>query len=209
MVDALLLVMMEPPSALEDEFNDWYDTEHFPQRRALPGFETASRWVCLAGFPRWLALYDLTTVDALATEDYLAVSGANSTPWSRRVLPRTIGRERIVCRRAEPGTDPTRPATETARLVAARYSGTSADRDRAALRGRVEGLPGLIQLRVFETVGPAPDRRAAGGGTTTWVLAAFDRPAAPDRLTEAFATLGEAGARLVNVYAPYLREGGP
>ncbi len=44
----LLLVTMEPPASLEDEFNDWYDTEHAPQRRALPGFESASRWACLA-----------------------------------------------------------------------------------------------------------------------------------------------------------------
>ena len=54
----LLLVTMEPPASLEDEFNDWYDTEHFPQRRGLPGFESASRWVCIEGWPRWAALYD-------------------------------------------------------------------------------------------------------------------------------------------------------
>jgi hypothetical protein len=34
----LLLVMMEPPACLEEEFNDWYDTEHLPQRRSLTWF---------------------------------------------------------------------------------------------------------------------------------------------------------------------------
>jgi hypothetical protein len=28
----LRLAMMEPPPAVEEEFQDWYDTEHFPER---------------------------------------------------------------------------------------------------------------------------------------------------------------------------------
>ena len=76
----LLLVMMEPPASLEEEFNDWYDTEHFPQRSAVPGFESASRWVCLDGWPRWLAIYDLATLDVLLCDAYREMSGAKSTP---------------------------------------------------------------------------------------------------------------------------------
>ena len=97
--EAILLVIMEPPASLEEEFNDWYDTEHFPQRRALPGFLAGARWVCLEGWPRWAALYDLASLDALSTLEYKAVSAGNSTPWSRRILPRTSGRERLplVC----------------------------------------------------------------------------------------------------------------
>eukprot|EP01034_Spumella_vulgaris_P005546 gene5546-7080_t len=105
----LLLVTMEPPAGLEEEFNDWYDTEHFPQRRALPGFESASRWVCLQGWPRWLAVYDLASPAALATPAYAAVSAGNSTPWSKRILPRTIGRQRIVAEQMGKGDVLTRP----------------------------------------------------------------------------------------------------
>src|SRR5215813_11634719 len=54
-----LLVTMEPPPAFEEEFNAWYDTEHLPERLALPGFETARRFVCISGHPRYLAMYDL------------------------------------------------------------------------------------------------------------------------------------------------------
>src|SRR3954453_13674036 len=93
---ALLLVTMEAPAGLEEEFNDWYDTEHLPQRCALPGFETGARFVCIDCWPRWLALYDLTSPAALESEAYRAVSGANNTSWSRRILPRTLGRMRIV-----------------------------------------------------------------------------------------------------------------
>ena len=64
---ALLLVTMEAPASFEEEFNDWYDFEHLPQRLAMPGFENGGRFVCLEGWPRWLALYDLSSRAALET----------------------------------------------------------------------------------------------------------------------------------------------
>ena len=44
-----LLVTMEPPAELEEEFNDWYDMEHIPGRGGIPGFESARRFVCISG----------------------------------------------------------------------------------------------------------------------------------------------------------------
>ena len=129
----LLLVTMEPPAGLEEEFNDWYDTEHFPQRRGLPGFESASRWACLAGWPRWLALYDLASVGALDTPEYEAVSGANSTPWSRRILPRTIGRSRVVAEQIAPGGALSVAPEAVSRLLVIRFADVPAAREAAAL----------------------------------------------------------------------------
>ena len=37
----LLVAGFDASAVKEDEFNDWYDTEHFPQRMGLPGFETS------------------------------------------------------------------------------------------------------------------------------------------------------------------------
>jgi hypothetical protein len=34
----LLLTLTEPPAAMEEEFNAWYDTEHLAERLAIPGF---------------------------------------------------------------------------------------------------------------------------------------------------------------------------
>jgi len=178
---------MEAPAALEEEFNDWYDTEHFPQRRSLPGFESATRWVCRHGWPRWAALYDLSSVAALGTPQYLAVSGANATPWSRRVLPRTIGRARIIAEQIAPGDATTHPEAETAELVIARYGQSVAP--------NIPELPGLLQLRWF--------RNVTGG--ESWAVAALDRPSAPDTLRAAFGSVGGAGARMLNIYQPYFR----
>jgi hypothetical protein len=182
----LLLVTMEPAAGAEDEFNDWYDMEHFPQRSGLPGFQTASRWVCLEGWPRYVALYDLSGTAALETAAYRAVSGSNSTPWSKRVLPRTLGRLRIVAEQAIPGHEPTAGPGGVSRLLIARYPAPAAQ----ALAAPFRPLPGLQQVRVF-----------ASGPSTSWVLAAFNRPVGLPMLAEA----GGAGAEMFNLYAPYWR----
>ena len=86
----LLMATMEPPATLEEEFQDWYDTEHFPERQNFPGFETAARWVCVDGWPRWLATYDLASMDAVQTPEYLSSNGDRASPWSKRILSRLL-----------------------------------------------------------------------------------------------------------------------
>ena len=83
-----LLVLMQCPPSLEDEFNAWYDTEHLPERLAVPGFETALRFVCLDGHPRYLAMSDLTHFGVLETEAYKRVAYDRSSPWTKRVTSR-------------------------------------------------------------------------------------------------------------------------
>jgi hypothetical protein len=196
----LLLVTMEPPAGLEDEFNDWYDTEHFPQRRALPGFESASRWVCLAGWPRWVAVYDMASVAAVETPEYRAVSGPNSTPWSRRLLPRTIGRSRIVAEQVAPGYAASLAPGVVSQLLIVGFAGVPADRaaDLAGDLGlKAERLDGLRQFRLF--------RGTAAAANTFWALAEFDRPVGHEPLAQRFGEAAGIGARTFNLYAPYHR----
>jgi len=75
-----LLVTMQPPPAFEEEFNAWYDTEHLPERLAVPGFETALRFVCISGHPRYLAMYDLAHSQVLDSPEYLKVAFAQLQP---------------------------------------------------------------------------------------------------------------------------------
>lgn len=191
MAKGLLLVMMEPPAALEEEFHDWYDSEHLPQRLGLPGFETGSRWVCLSGWPRWLAIYDLSSTAALADPAYVAVSGPNSTPWSRRILPRTVGRQRIVAEQIHPG-EALAPAPETVcRLGLTRYAEPSSD-VLPALKEAAGLMDGLGQLRLFDD------------GAAIWALATFSRAVEMADLASLFTAEG-ATPTLVNLYAPYRR----
>ena len=75
-----LLVLMQPPPAFEEEFNAWYDTEQVPERLAVPGFETALRFVCLSGHPRYLAIYDLAGPEVLDSPEYLRIAYALTEP---------------------------------------------------------------------------------------------------------------------------------
>lgn len=194
----LLLVTMEPPAPLEDEFNDWYDTEHFPQRRALPGIDSASRWVCVDGWPRWLALYDLASPTALDSDAYRAVSGQNSTPWSKRVLPRTFGRMRVVAEQIVPGQAMSLPPGAVTRLLLARFAPAAGEHEGVvtALAGAAATMGGLKQLRLFRSSGERDD---------VWAIAELGAPVAIDILRVAFGVAAGVGADLFNLYVPYWR----
>ena len=102
----LLLTMTEPPAAMEEEFNAWYDTEHLPERLSIPGFESARRWIDPAAAPgsgKYLATYELANLQVLNTPEYLAHVGDGFTPWSRRCLSRCLLFRRWACRQILPG----------------------------------------------------------------------------------------------------------
>lgn len=140
----LLLVISDPPAAFEEEFNAWYDTDHIPERLAIPGFETGTRFVSADRERRYLALYDLAQVGVLETPEYLAYSGANFTPWSKRVVAR-CRISRIVAIQAFPG----RALIGTgSRLLLARVSGEPAAIE--AFATRCFGVqPNVTQVRGF------------------------------------------------------------
>jgi len=70
----LLLTMTEPPPAMEEEFNAWYDDEHMAERLAIPGFRSARRWVAdvAPGEGKYLATYELDSLAVLTSAAYLA-----------------------------------------------------------------------------------------------------------------------------------------
>jgi hypothetical protein len=76
----LLMATMEPPANIEEEFQDWYDSEHFPERQNCAGFDTAQRMVCVEGWPRYIALYDLENVDVLHGPAYGAIAISRYSP---------------------------------------------------------------------------------------------------------------------------------
>ena len=88
---ALLMVYVDVDIENDAEFNRWYNEEHIPERLSAPGFLDAARYEALKGGPRYLAVYELETVDAMKTSEYLHMSN-NPTPWTQRMGPGTIGR---------------------------------------------------------------------------------------------------------------------
>ena len=107
----LLLTMTEPPAAMEEEFNAWYDDEHMAERLAIPGFRSARRWVAdvAPGEGKYLATYELDSADVLKSPAYLA-RFQNQTPWSRRCLDKAVVFRRWACEQTQPGSADPHPA---------------------------------------------------------------------------------------------------
>lgn len=85
MAKGLLLVGFDFATAHADEFHDWYDLEHIPEREAVPGFGLCQRWISAANPQQAVASYELDTLGVLDSPAYRAIGGANLTVWSKRV----------------------------------------------------------------------------------------------------------------------------
>jgi hypothetical protein len=87
----------------EDEFHDWYDTEHIPERQRVPGFLDCTRWLSIDDPKVSMTTYDLASVDVLRSPGYLAIGYENNSPWTRRVGWRCIKRLRFEGEQVVPG----------------------------------------------------------------------------------------------------------
>jgi hypothetical protein len=116
MAKGILVAAMNFSDVAEDEFHDWYNTEHVPERLRVPGFLNAERWIGAADPKVSLALYDLDNVGVLHSPEYLAVGGANGTPWTKRVTGRTKMIIRLEGEQILPG-DKLAPVGDAAALL--------------------------------------------------------------------------------------------
>jgi hypothetical protein len=144
-----LLVLMQPPSVIEEEFNAWYDTEHVPERLAVPGIETAIRFVSTtSAAPKYLAMYDLAAESVLDTDAYKSVAGDNSSPWTKRVTGRTKV-YRSVGSQIFPGNAVT---VKSSRVTIVRFRALAEADGQAvigAVRAAFEPRASTLQVRVF------------------------------------------------------------
>ena len=115
----LLLTMTETPPEIEAEFNDWYDTEHLPERLAIPGFISALRWQAdlPPGQGRYLATYELESAAVLESPAYLARFRDSPTPWTERMLGSCTVFRRWACEQLPPGNAAPDPAARALLLA--------------------------------------------------------------------------------------------
>ncbi len=71
---------------MRDEFYDWHQTEHMPERVGIPGFRRGRRYVAMdaATHPAFFTLYEADALPVLQGSDYANRLNA-PTPWTRRV----------------------------------------------------------------------------------------------------------------------------
>ena len=70
----------------KDDFYEWHNREHMPERVGIPGFRRGRRYVAIRGAPEFFNLYEADSAETLGGQDYL--TRLNSpTPWTTRVIP--------------------------------------------------------------------------------------------------------------------------
>src|SRR6202040_1840490 len=75
MAKGVLIAAMDFSNVPADEFNDWYDTEHIPERQRVPGFLTQQRWIGAENPRQSVATYDLDSLAVLQSTAYRAIGG--------------------------------------------------------------------------------------------------------------------------------------
>lgn len=202
MSNALLLAMMTPPADLEEEFNEWYDTEHFPRLSTVPGFERSSRYVAVKGWPKYVALYDLSSMDALEHPQYTRAPGQRFSPWAQRILTKLHGQYRFEGQQVFPGAALMGERGRALQVAVLRFrslpdalESTLVER----LQGIVDASDDLLQARLFKGAG-----QLAGDYIALIECRAHD-PYIP--VTEK--ALGQSASHLdlLTFYIPYWRRG--
>ena len=56
---------------------------------SMAGFLNAQRWIGVEDANVSVAIYDLDTVDVLASPGYTAIGGQNLSPWSKRITAKS------------------------------------------------------------------------------------------------------------------------
>jgi len=146
----LLLTQTEPPPAMEEEFNAWYDLEHLPERLSIPGFRSARRWVAdlAPGKGKYFATYELDSLAVLSSPEYLRFF-EKPTPWSKRCLDACVVFKRWACEQL--GAEDPHPA---ARALVVSLDGRDPQR-KALLVRRFRAQSGeTIALHEFEQLLP-------------------------------------------------------
>lgn len=86
----------------KDEFYEWHNREHMPERVGIPGFRRGRRYVALSGGPEFFNLYEADSAETLGGQDYLNRLNV-PTPWTQRVVPSFRNLARSICRVAFTG----------------------------------------------------------------------------------------------------------
>jgi|SRR5882672_400674 len=81
------VIWTDIPAEREDEFNEWYNREHAPDRvLGIPGFIQARRFVAVEGAPKYAAWFDVAGPEVFKNEAYMAMR-RTPDPRSQQFIP--------------------------------------------------------------------------------------------------------------------------
>ncbi len=163
MAKGLLFASFDFSTAHADEFHDWYDLEHVPERMRVPGFINAERWIGDENPKIAIATYDLENHGVLYTPPYLAVGGANGSPWTKRVTNIAKRIMRFEGEQIVPG-DVAAPSGAGGVLVASMNVDPAAEAEFNEWYNKehlpqLASVPGVLCARRFRAAGEGAERK--------------------------------------------------
>jgi hypothetical protein len=81
----------------KDDFYEWHNREHMPERTAIPGFRRGRRYIATTGSPEYFNLYEADIPEVLGGVDYLTRLN-HPTPWTQQVVASFRNVARGICR---------------------------------------------------------------------------------------------------------------
>jgi hypothetical protein len=94
---AAVIIWNDVAVAGRDEFYEWHDKEHIPERLAIPGFRRGRRYGKRGHSPEYLTLYEAGDTDIVVSPPYLERLNA-PTPATVATLRHFRKTSRAVCR---------------------------------------------------------------------------------------------------------------
>ena len=163
MAKGLLFAAFDFSGAHADEFHDWYDLEHIPERLRVPGFLNAERWIAEDSDSIHVATYDLENPAVLASPAYRAVTGDHQSPWTGRVTAMCHRIMRYVGEQLLPG-DLTAASRAGAVLVASMNVDAAAEPEfnewyNAEHLPQLGAVPGVLTARRYRATESDSERR--------------------------------------------------
>ncbi|PPR63788.1 MAG: hypothetical protein CFH10_00416 [Alphaproteobacteria bacterium MarineAlpha4_Bin2] len=162
MARGLLIAAFDFSGAHRDEFHDWYDLEHIPERKTVPGFDLCERWIGDDAPNISVATYDLASIEAIRSHDYQAIAYANSSVWTKRVTSMCTRLLRFDGEQISPG-DMSAPTGAGALLMNAMNVAPEGDADFNAWYDEehlpaLAAVPGTLAARRYRARLDDPDR---------------------------------------------------
>lgn len=79
-----------------ENFYEWHNREHIPERLGSPGFLRGRRYIALTGSPQYFTLYEVESASVLSGEAYLSRLN-NPTAWTTRSVKEFRNTARSLC----------------------------------------------------------------------------------------------------------------
>jgi hypothetical protein len=163
MAKGLLVAAFDFSPAREDEFHDWYDLEHVPERMRVPGFINAQRWIGEENPKIAVATYDLESHAVMNSPAYQAVGGDNGSVWTKRVTAIATRLLRFEGTQIVPG-DVTGPDGAAALLTVSMNVDPAAEAEFNAWYNtehlpQLASVPGVLTARRFQAAGEGIEKK--------------------------------------------------